>query len=54
LAPVPKKLGLIKSEWNPNTVLISFKLETDVQILERKALGAITSYGVDMVVANEL
>ena len=29
LEPVPKKLGLIKSEWNPNTILISFKLETD-------------------------
>ena len=54
LEPVPKKLALIKSEWNPNTVLISFKLETDSQILEQKALGAMDKYGVDMVVANEL
>ena len=52
--PVPKKLGHVKSQWNPDTVLVSFKLETDLQILEQKALGAIQSYGVDMVVANEL
>ena len=52
LEPVPKKLALIKTERNPNTVLISFKLETDSQILEEKALGAIDKYGVDMVVAN--
>ena len=34
LEPVPKKLAFIKSEWNPNTILISFKLETDMKILE--------------------
>jgi len=54
LAPVPKKLGLIKSEWNPETVLVSFKLETDNELLESKSLNAIKTYGVDMVVANEL
>lgn len=27
---VPKMLGTIKSEWNPLTFLISFKLETDI------------------------
>jgi hypothetical protein len=38
---VPKNLGLIKQEWNPDTVLISFKLETDEQLLEQKAKAAI-------------
>jgi hypothetical protein len=32
--PSPKKLGLIKADWNPNTLAISFKLETDLEILE--------------------
>lgn len=27
LHPVPKKLGLIKSEWCPTTTLISFKVK---------------------------
>ena len=51
--PVPKKLGEIKN-WNPNTLLISFKLETDPNLLKSKALVSIDSYGVDMVVANIL
>lgn len=41
LSPVPKKLGDIKKDWNPKTILISFKLETDHQILEQKATGAM-------------
>jgi len=52
--PVPKRLGSVRKEWNPRTVLISFKLETDSKILESKARGAIAKYDVDMVVANEL
>ena len=39
--PVPKMVGNIKKVWNPNTVLVSFKLETDLNILSEKALGAI-------------
>jgi phosphopantothenate-cysteine ligase len=53
MIPVPKLLGKVKT-WNKETYLISFKLETDAQILEKKAKGAIEKYGVDMVVANEL
>jgi hypothetical protein len=34
--------------------LVSFKLETDIDILSQKAMGAITNYGVDMVIANIL
>ena len=51
---VPKMMGQIKQEWNPSTVLVSFKLETDQEILANKALAAMKQYGVDMVVANEL
>ena len=54
LKQVPKKLGLIKSHWNPSTTLISFKLETDQNILQHKALSAISKYNVDMVIANQL
>lgn len=54
LDPVPKMLGKIKAEWNPSTLAVSFKLETDLAILEKKALGAISNYKVDCVVANEL
>jgi len=30
----PRMLGHVKHTWNPNTILISFKLETDMEILE--------------------
>lgn len=54
LEPVPKLLGEVKKTWNPNTHLISFKLETDANLLEASARAAFEKYGVDMVVANEL
>ena len=54
MQPVPKMMGHIKQYWNPETILCSFKLETDINVLEAKALSAITNYGVDLVVANQL
>jgi hypothetical protein len=33
---------------------ISFKLETDTSILEKKAKAGIEKYGMDMVIANIL
>jgi len=30
----PRMLGDVKHKWNPNTILVSFKLETDMNILE--------------------
>lgn len=53
LVPVPKKLGVIKL-INPNAFAISYKLETDVEILESKALMSLEKYGMDMVIANLL
>eukprot|EP00300_Choanocystis_sp_HF-7_P001228 c10991_g1_i2.p1 GENE.c10991_g1_i2~~c10991_g1_i2.p1 ORF type:complete len:136 (-),score=38.91 c10991_g1_i2:23-430(-) len=54
LQNVPKILGLIKQEWAPNAMLVSFKLETNSNILLAKAAGAIHKYQVDLVVANRL
>lgn len=53
LEPVPKKYD-VKKTWNPNTVLVSFKLETDSSILEQKAKKHMKDFDGDMVVANEL
>ena len=52
LDAVPKKLGEVKKTWNPNTMLISFKLETDASKLEGSAKTAISKYQSDAVVAN--
>mmetsp|Transcript_13025 Transcript_13025/g.15810 ORF Transcript_13025/g.15810 Transcript_13025/m.15810 type:complete len:325 (-) Transcript_13025:942-1916(-) len=54
LQQVPKLLGVLKKQWAPESMVISFKLETDHNILIQKAKGAIDKYGVDLVVANEL
>lgn len=57
LRNVPKMLGLVKKEasaWAPEAFLVSFKLETNHNILQAKAAGALKKYGVDVVVANNL
>ncbi|CAH9129196.1 unnamed protein product [Cuscuta epithymum] len=54
LAQVPKMLSLLRSEWAPLAFCISFKLETDKDILLEKAELALKKYGMHMVVANEL
>ena len=54
LENVPKMLYLVRRAWCPGAFCVSFKLETDVAILVRKARGAIEKYGVHLVVANEL
>lgn len=53
LLPVPKLLGFIK-EWSPRTRLVSFKLETDADKLELKAMHNLLKYNCDLVVANLL
>lgn len=54
LYPVKKEIYRIKSEWNPDTFLISFKLETDEEILIKKAIRGIEKGHADFVVANIL
>lgn len=53
LKPVPKILGLLTSKYIYN-YHVSFKLETDSELLQEKASGALLKYHVNMVVANLL
>jgi len=52
--PVPKMLGILTSDWAPNSFIVSFKLETDPSLLEYKAKGSLSNYGHQLVVANLL
>ena len=55
LKNTPKMLGLIRDKWGAsNAMIVSFKLETNENILLAKAAGAIQKYDVDAVVANVL
>lgn len=54
LRQVPKMLGMVQHVWCPEAFNISFKLETDAAMLEKKARGALKAYGHHMVIANML
>ncbi|KAI3430736.1 hypothetical protein D9Q98_009149, partial [Chlorella vulgaris] len=54
LTKVPKMLSTIRRCWCPAAMLVSFKLETDEQLLLRKACGAVEGQGIHLVIANEL
>lgn len=54
LYPAPKDLFKIKTEINKFCFLITFKLETDVEILEKKALASLNKSKSNIVVANIL
>ena len=54
LHSTPKFLGFLKQEWCPEAAVVSFKLETNANILAAKAAGAIAKYDVDVVCANTL
>lgn len=54
LQGVPKALGVLRHQWAPESFVVSFKLETDEDILISKAKGAVQNYGVHAVVANLL
>ncbi|VUZ47136.1 unnamed protein product [Hymenolepis diminuta] len=54
LAPVPKVLGLIVSKWAPRTMVVSFKLETDPEVVLERAKSAMKRYGTHAVIANLL
>ena len=53
LQKTPKCLGMIR-HISPKSFLVSFKLETDQDLLIKKSLQAIHRDGVHLVVANEL
>ncbi|KDP32728.1 hypothetical protein JCGZ_12020 [Jatropha curcas] len=54
LVQVPKMLSVLRKEWAPMAFCISFKLETDSEILLQKADMALKKYKMHVVVANEL
>lgn len=53
LDPVPKLLGMLRT-WCPRAFTVTFKLETDEGILERKVVSSLQSYKQRAVVANLL
>lgn len=44
LKHVPKCLPLLRRDWAPDAFVVSFKLETDPEMLMKKALAAIDKY----------
>ncbi|KAK4275742.1 hypothetical protein QN277_018773 [Acacia crassicarpa] len=54
LVQVPKMLKVLREKWAPSAFCISFKLETDTNILLKKASTALEKYKMHAVVANEL
>jgi phosphopantothenate-cysteine ligase len=54
LKPVPKILGMLRKTWAPSAFVVSFKLETDPDILRTKAERAVERYGCHMVIGNLL
>eukprot|EP00920_Eleutheroschizon_duboscqi_P012868 GHVT01030521.1.p1 GENE.GHVT01030521.1~~GHVT01030521.1.p1 ORF type:complete len:403 (+),score=48.53 GHVT01030521.1:2392-3600(+) len=53
LKPVPKLLGVLRARC-PEAFIVSFKLETDGELLRMKATQAMAAYGLDAVVGNTL
>jgi phosphopantothenate-cysteine ligase len=54
LPNTPKLLRFVREQWAPEAFMVSFKLETDEEILLHKATKAIINYHVHAVVANIL
>lgn len=51
---VPKVLKPMVQQWAPEGFVVSFKLETDMQLLFPKAANALDRYGHQIVIANDL
>jgi phosphopantothenate-cysteine ligase len=54
MAPVPKCIDLIQAKWAPGAFVVSFKLETNKELLEPKAESALLKHNAHCVVANLL
>uniref|UniRef100_A0A183S737 DFP domain-containing protein n=1 Tax=Schistocephalus solidus TaxID=70667 RepID=A0A183S737_SCHSO len=54
LSPVPKTLRLLTSVWARDAFVVSFKLETDKEVLLTRAKQALEKYQTHVVVANLL
>ncbi|KAK0551222.1 Phosphopantothenate--cysteine ligase cab2 [Tilletia horrida] len=51
---VPKVLKPMVQDWAPEGFIVSFKLETDPNLLIPKARGALERYGHQVVIGNDL
>ena len=47
-------LRVLREVWAPKSFIVSFKLETDDELVIHKAKRAIINYNVNVVVANQL
>ena len=54
LLPVPKMLGVLTKVWAPKSFVVSFKLETQQELLHDKVLGSFSSYGQQVIIGNLL
>lgn len=54
LEPVPKVLGTLVDSWAPDAYVVSFKLETDGDLLIPKAESSLRKYGHQLVIGNLL
>jgi len=54
LKTTPKILKALCDDWVPKGFVVTFKLETDPDVLMSKAVGALDNYGHEVVVANLL
>jgi len=54
LSLVPKMMKPLVSEWAPHCFIVSFKLETDPEILLSKSRTALDKYNHDLVIGNIL
>lgn len=54
MEPVPKLLGILRHSWAPQAMVISFKLETDADMLLKKAHRALQRDGHELVIGNLL
>ncbi|KAJ8907032.1 hypothetical protein NDN08_003515 [Rhodosorus marinus] len=54
LHPVPKFVGKVRKGWATEAYVASFKLETDVSLLEQKSKNSLSSNEVHVVIGNTL
>jgi phosphopantothenate-cysteine ligase len=54
LDPVPKFLKLLVDRWAPRAMIVSFKLETDPNLLGVKSRTALEKYAHHLVIGNML
>eukprot|EP00111_Clytia_hemisphaerica_P021061 TCONS_00062081-protein len=54
MSPTPKMLSPLVREWAKNAFVVSFKLETDMNIITKKAREALQKYNHQVVIANIL